>query len=481
MRNVFILFALSCGLLSFAQVGIGTTMPDPSSLLDISSTTQGILAPRMTTAQRLAISSPANGLLVYDTTENRFFYFENTTWNSLGTAKRRINYKLVQDISDLSDELAAGGGSVYEMNTNFLYEINGTITVDFPIDINGAYIEGVDSSEDRLFNASGAALFQGSTGGSIRNITLLGNGNELFQVTGVTGSELFIINNTIFEGASKVGTFNGLGTVFLSITQFVNNTDGLDITDIGSFFASNIFWTESNSGTFMELMGTFGNLQMNGGRVVANPGETGIDVSSNPSIVNDATLSQLSFVGDGTPVASYAPANTYPGFNFNRDWNVNSSGISTETDQVASGDINFNFTAGGGAVTTFAANGTPTKLAGTTTSNTLFRFRADGVNRLVYEGKKERFFNVTASISFQGDTNGDRFIFYVAKGSASDPVPTVVDETGVWRQVGGAFDIGALALIGTLELEPGDYIEVWVERFSGTGDIFTVALNLSIR
>jgi hypothetical protein len=52
-------------LTSYAQVGIGTTNPDASSILDISSTTGGLLLPRMNTQQRDAISSPAVGLLLY--------------------------------------------------------------------------------------------------------------------------------------------------------------------------------------------------------------------------------------------------------------------------------------------------------------------------------------------------------------------------------------------------------------------------------
>jgi len=54
--------------LSFAQVGIGTASPDNSSILDIESSTGGVLVPRMTTAARNRISSPATGLLIYDTT-----------------------------------------------------------------------------------------------------------------------------------------------------------------------------------------------------------------------------------------------------------------------------------------------------------------------------------------------------------------------------------------------------------------------------
>ena len=67
---------------TFAQVGIGTVNPEPSSALDISSTTQGFLAPRMTSTERMSISSPATGLLVYDTvTESLWAY--NSNWKNL--------------------------------------------------------------------------------------------------------------------------------------------------------------------------------------------------------------------------------------------------------------------------------------------------------------------------------------------------------------------------------------------------------------
>jgi hypothetical protein len=54
-------------VLKNGNVGIGITAPNTSSLLEVSSTTQGFLPPRMTTAQRNAIASPAKGLIVYDT------------------------------------------------------------------------------------------------------------------------------------------------------------------------------------------------------------------------------------------------------------------------------------------------------------------------------------------------------------------------------------------------------------------------------
>ncbi|PPK96297.1 hypothetical protein LY01_00115 [Nonlabens xylanidelens] len=489
MKSAITFIILFATGIVFSQVGINTNLPDPSAMLDISSDDKGLLVPRMTTAERLLITAPADGLMVYDTDLQDFKYYRSGEWNYIGRSQIRENYKLVKDISDLSDELIAGSGSQYLLNTDFLYEINGSVTFDFPINLNGAYVEGVDSGEDVIINASGAAFFQGTSGGSLRNLTVSGNGNPIFDITG-SGSELLVSNNTIYLGASAVGTLDSLGTVFFSISQFVGNTDGLAVSNMSTFLMSNVFWTASNTGTFIAFSGTFNNLQMSSGRIEADTGEVGVDVSANPTINNDATLSQLSFVGSGMHVNPYT-VGTYTGFNFTKHWNVNCSGLPVETDQVSVADINFNFTAGGGAGTTFGSvsNGTPIKLAGATTSNNLFRFSSSGNNRVVYEGKKKRFFNVSSSVSFEGSTPGDRYIFYIARGRAGDPTPTVIDATGVWKVVNNAAsvppsttvrDISAVPIVGVFDLEPNDYIEVWVERFSGTGQIFTVALNLAI-
>jgi len=53
------------------NVGIGTSSPDASALLDVSSTTKGFLPPRMTTTQRDLISTPPNGLMLYNSTTNK--------------------------------------------------------------------------------------------------------------------------------------------------------------------------------------------------------------------------------------------------------------------------------------------------------------------------------------------------------------------------------------------------------------------------
>lgn len=72
------------------KLGIGTTTPAASSLLDVSSTTKGFLPPRMTGTQAEAISSPAEGLLIYSTdgsgstiTSKGWWGYEGSTWVKL--------------------------------------------------------------------------------------------------------------------------------------------------------------------------------------------------------------------------------------------------------------------------------------------------------------------------------------------------------------------------------------------------------------
>lgn len=80
---------------TFAQVGIGTTDPDASSMLDIQSNAKGVLIPRMTTALRTGISSPANGLLVFDIDTKSFWFYNGTAttpaWKDLTSGSSLID------------------------------------------------------------------------------------------------------------------------------------------------------------------------------------------------------------------------------------------------------------------------------------------------------------------------------------------------------------------------------------------------------
>ena len=90
MRSLFaLLILLETSTLARAQnVGINSTgaAPAASAMLDVNSTTSGMLTPRMTQAQRNAIAAPATGLLIYQTDlQTGFWYFNGTVWLRLCT------------------------------------------------------------------------------------------------------------------------------------------------------------------------------------------------------------------------------------------------------------------------------------------------------------------------------------------------------------------------------------------------------------
>ena len=60
--------------------------PDSSSCLEGKSTTKGFLPPRLTTTQKNAISSPATGLIVYDTTLNKLCVYTGSAWETITSA-----------------------------------------------------------------------------------------------------------------------------------------------------------------------------------------------------------------------------------------------------------------------------------------------------------------------------------------------------------------------------------------------------------
>ncbi|MEI6436539.1 MAG: hypothetical protein WCP32_17060 [Bacteroidota bacterium] len=62
---------------AYSQIGVNTNgnLPDPSAMIDVSSTSLGVLFPRMTQAQIAAIPAPANGLVVFSTTDNKFYAY----------------------------------------------------------------------------------------------------------------------------------------------------------------------------------------------------------------------------------------------------------------------------------------------------------------------------------------------------------------------------------------------------------------------
>ncbi|NER12702.1 hypothetical protein GWK08_04565 [Leptobacterium flavescens] len=133
-----IVLCFSSGL--FAQVGIGTNTPDASSALEVVSANNntGVLFPRMTTVQRDAISNPAKGLLIYNTTTNTFDYNSGTgaspNWISLttGTSSRRARFSNTDTTTDLNSStftLIPLFDTTEFNDDSALYQINDTFGI----------------------------------------------------------------------------------------------------------------------------------------------------------------------------------------------------------------------------------------------------------------------------------------------------------------------------------------------------------------
>lgn len=449
--------------ISTAQVGIGTDAPDASSLLDLKSNSQGLLAPRMTTLEREAIASPAESLLVFDTDLDAFYYYNTTTstWVELANnnAVKRNNYKLIKSADDLAAELIAGGGSSYQLEENTYYEINGTISLSSPIDLNNAYISGLDANEDVL-SATGV-VFKGSTGGGVRNVTL--KGTKAFEITG-SDTQTLLVQNVVIDGmTSSVGSVSDLGLYFGNINQFINNTNGITFSNIGNLLLNTQAWLSSNNGTFETFTGTFGLIEKVSGFSTANGTAVAMDVSGSLT-VGTGIIEGTVFTGNTSNPLGYINGYTtgsYDGYNFSTSWEVDAPGIPRESDDSVTANLYYDEVSTYGAVS--VTNSTPFKLPVNTKAIRLFRTAegtgGDSENRIIYEGEKARAVNVFASISFT-TTDGTQFAFSIYKNGVK------VTGTEAIVNVLNINERQSVSVIGTVTVEKNDYIELYVRKTS---------------
>lgn len=88
--TLFFMGLVLCTTFAIGQVGINTTTPDPSSVLEVYSANKGFLMPRLTTLQRDAIPAPAEGLMIYNMTTSGFDYF-NSGWKTIAPKYNTVN------------------------------------------------------------------------------------------------------------------------------------------------------------------------------------------------------------------------------------------------------------------------------------------------------------------------------------------------------------------------------------------------------
>ncbi len=222
---IVIIFHLSC-FIANGQIAINTdgTNPDASAMLDITSTTKGVLIPRMTTIERENINSPATGLLVYDTDYNSFWYYANAVW---------IN---------LSNAILADADSDTKIQVE---ESSDEDIIRF--DLNGTEFMRLDSGRIEIVN-TGNSIFLGEGAGANddfsnnRNI-YIGYQSGYLSTTGVyntfngyqTGySNTTGSHNTFFGYQSGYANTTGYSNTFIGNGAGDSNTSGTENLMIGT-------------------------------------------------------------------------------------------------------------------------------------------------------------------------------------------------------------------------------------------------------
>jgi len=99
-----IIIALSFSLNAQVAVTTDGSSADPSAMLDIKSNDKGLLVPRMTEAERDAIDTPAEGLMIYQTdgTEG-FYYFNGTSWKAVAEKTSYTTWVMIDEVTLAAD------------------------------------------------------------------------------------------------------------------------------------------------------------------------------------------------------------------------------------------------------------------------------------------------------------------------------------------------------------------------------------------
>ncbi|MBW2937804.1 tail fiber domain-containing protein [Aureisphaera sp. CAU 1614] len=226
--------------IAYSQVGIGTTNPDPSSLLEVSSTEKGILIPQVSLSDVTdsvldGVNTAATGLLIFNTNAGTtggsgigYYYFNGTMWERLTTSSAIGDDDWYEEgtttpPSDINDDVYTQGNVAI-----------GKTTADYTLDIAST---NTISSPSTSYTINNSTNFNGN--GNFRGIQNTVNGVGDGITTG-------IYNNLINEGSGiHYGSYNNLGGNGNGTHYGVRNT----LSGNGSGVHYGVYSTLSGSGT----------------------------------------------------------------------------------------------------------------------------------------------------------------------------------------------------------------------------------------
>ena len=219
---------------SSGKVGIGTATPDASSLLEIKSTNKGLLIPRMMQAQRNAIASPANGLLIYQTDNTKGFYYFDTKWKAVSATDTTLANRTLSNLQStaINNNLIANGNNKYNLGSTAkrwktlnLYNLNfSDNTVQTTAFIPYTVGTGISISNGVIKNTSPdkTVILTGSKGisvsGTYPSFTI--SANNLWNTTGNAGtsSATNFIGTT--DSAALIFKVNNMQAGFLDYNYY---------------------------------------------------------------------------------------------------------------------------------------------------------------------------------------------------------------------------------------------------------------------
>ena len=196
MKKFFtILFSSFCiaiaGNSQSVSINTDGTTADVSAILDVKSTTKGFMMPRVTSAQRTSIVSPALGLLVFDTDTKTIWAYNGSAWTNLTTA--------------------GGGGS---LSLPFSQTVN-TTTSAFQVTNQGtgAAIEGSSSAQlgtgmtAKTTGNNSWGLYAHSSGAGSQSIRAYAENGIAFHGENNNPANTNTLMNLWNKGAGKTGSF----------------------------------------------------------------------------------------------------------------------------------------------------------------------------------------------------------------------------------------------------------------------------------
>ncbi|MCK4815312.1 hypothetical protein KA005_06045 [bacterium] len=290
MRTLVItLIVAVCSVItSHAQVGINSdgSTPDSKAMLDVKSTTKGMLIPRMSTTQRGNISSPPEGLLVYDSTLHTFVYYDGSFWvrfiaETTGTSANSPGFNC-KDILNRGfssgdglywidpdgnmgldpfqcycDMTSDGGGWTLVLNYNHLNGTNPATNIrnsDLPL--QGSTSLGVDESGTQFWGHASNSMLSELVYSEFRFYCISSQHSRILHFKTSHAGTISYFNTGIGTCSGIQASFTGLsghtGILPASASLFWSNRGDNAMLFIPFYYPSNALWAIKYSNAYWE-------------------------------------------------------------------------------------------------------------------------------------------------------------------------------------------------------------------------------------